>query len=361
MPWARRLGVNLTAELAWKDLAVFESSDQVRRLYKRRHHRDLSAGKAREITTALAQGRQYFAELRSVGELARPLVLFYGVMSLSRAAILFFRPAAREANLQPSHGLTVVNWQQTLAGGIRNIPDLRMNVAEGTFRELAEATSRVDRVAVNVAPYPNTMAIRTASPGAMPAGWSISLRDLLGRIPELHNIYEETFEEHAYCRRVFVFLIAGQGPFQTTLDALATRLGLPPEERVRQDLGLGPGELLTQRPTHNFLGAINNWTVQQPRQSLQDILDHLPYLMNDTKGNVFVVPIIPGGSRLSKMLLLYATSYAMGMLCRYYPSRWVNLLTGGAGDFSYPLLAEATRVIEDVFPQVLDAELWSAD
>lgn len=49
------------------------------------------------------------------------------------------------------------------------------------------------------------------------------------------------------------------------------------------------------------------------------------------------------------------------MLSRYYPSRWVTLLTGGPGDFSYPLLAEASRVIEEVFPQVLDAEFWAKD
>ncbi len=355
------MGANRTAELSWKNLAVFESSDLVRRLYKRRHDLDLTAGKAREITTALTQGRQYFAELRTVGELARPLVLFYGVIALSRAAILFFKPAAKEANLDQGHGLTVLNWQQTLAGGIKTVPNLRLKVANGTFTELAEATQRVDRASVYAAPYPKTMAIRTASPAAMPVGWSMSLRDLLGRIPELHNIYEETFEVHAHCRRVFAFLLAGPGPFQTTLDVLATRLGLPAEERVRQDLGLEPAEQLVVRANHNFLGAVEHSSVQQPRQSLQDILDRMPYLINDSGGNLYVVPTIPQGSRLSKVLLLYATSYTMGMLSRYYPSRWVSLLTGGAGDFSYPRLAEATRVIEDVFPQVLDAEFWSAD
>ena len=62
------MGINTTAALSWKNLAVFESSDLVRRLYKRRHGLELNAGTAREITTALAQGRQYFAELRSIGD-----------------------------------------------------------------------------------------------------------------------------------------------------------------------------------------------------------------------------------------------------------------------------------------------------
>jgi hypothetical protein len=355
------VGINTTAALSWKNLAVFESSDLVRRLYKRRHNLELNAGTAKEITTALAQGRQYFAELRSVGELARPLVLFYGVMSLSRAAILFLKPGTREESLEQGHGLTAHNWKQTLSGGIKSVPDLQLKVAAGTFTELANATHAIDRVVVHAAPYPNTIAVKTTSKTDLSAGWSMTLRDLLGRIPELHNIYEETFDEFPYCRRVFVFLLAGPGPFQTTIDTLATRRGLPTEEQVRLDLKLAPAEQLTKHPNHNFLGAIEHWSVQQQRQSLQDILDHLPYLINDSQGNVFVVPLIHQSSRLSKLLMLYATSYALGMLGRYYPSRWMALLTGGSGDFSYPLLAEASRVIEDVFPQMLDAEFWAKD
>ena len=252
---AGHLGVNRSADVAWKDLAIFESSDLARRLYKRRHHLDLSAGKAREITTALAQGRQYFAELSSVGQLARPLVLFYGVVALSRAAILFFNPSANEANLNPAHGLTVLSWQQTLAGGIKKIPELRLKAANGTFIELADATQVVDRVSVYVAPYPATKMVRTANLASMSVGWVFSLRDLLGRVPDLHNMYEETFEEHAPCRRVFVFLLAGAGPYQTAIDVLATRLGLPTEVQARQDLGLQPDEQLIKRSNHNFLGA----------------------------------------------------------------------------------------------------------
>jgi hypothetical protein len=174
-------------------------------------------------------------------------------------------------------------------------------------------------------------------------------------------MYEETFRQHAPCRQVFAFLLAGPGPYQTTIDVLATRLGLPTVVQVRQDLGLDAGDMLVKRSNHNFLGAVEHWSVQQPRQSLQDCLDRLPYLVNDARGNMFVVPTVTHGPRLSKLLLLYAISFTMGMLGRYYPSRWVSLLTGGAGDFSYPLLAEASRVVEDVFPQLLAAEFWSAD
>ncbi len=160
---------------------------------------------------------------------------------------------------------------------------------------------------------------------------------------------------------MLTFLLAGQGPFQTTLDVLKTRLGLPTEEQVRQDLGLDPAEVLTKRDHHSFLGNVEHWSVQQPRQSLQDVLAHLPVIVNDAAGDMYVVPTIPQGPRLSRLLLLYATSYALGMLGRCFPSRWVSLLSGGAGDFSYPLLAEALRVVEEVFPQLLATEFWSTE
>jgi hypothetical protein len=61
------------------------------------------------------------------------------------------------------------------------------------------------------------------------------------------------------------------------------------------------------------------------------------------------------------LVLLYAVSYAMGMLGRYYQSRWVSLLSGGTGDFAYPLLAGATRVVEEVFPHLIANEFWATD
>ena len=45
------------------------------------------------------------------------------------------------------------------------------------------------------------------------------------------------------------------------------------------------------------------------------------------------------------------------MLARYYPSLWVTLLSGGPGDFAYPLLSSAARLVEDVYPTVVLAEL----
>jgi hypothetical protein len=251
-------------ESAWAELSVFESSDLIKRFYKRRHNLDLSAGKALEITTALTQARQYFLELRSAGDLARPLLLYYGVVALSRALILFLQPAAKEENLSQSHGLTVHMWQQTLASGIRHVPDLQVKVTEGTFSELANATKGTDRTKVRRTTYPSTVVL--VREGALETGWAFAFKDLLARIPDLHNLYEETFDEFASCRLVEVLLVT-DARYEALTTVPRTRRGLPPEDQVRRDLQLTAEERLNHVQGPDF----ESWSVQQVRQSEQEI------------------------------------------------------------------------------------------
>jgi hypothetical protein len=68
--------------------------------------------------------------------------------------------------------------------------------------------------------------------------------------------YEETFDELAACRLILVFLLSGHGPFQASFTIPRTRRGLPPEDRVRQDLQLAAGENLTHAQQANFLGQV---------------------------------------------------------------------------------------------------------
>lgn len=138
--------------------------------------------------------------------------------------------------------MTAHNWQQSLANGIKNVPDLELKVATGTFTELADATRAVDRVVVKVAPYPNTMVVKTAAQADMQTGWSMTLRDLLGRIPELYNIYEETFEEHQHpdwTRKVVRMDIwLRYNGHMTELGVLASQLGVH-ERTLRRAMSEG--------------------------------------------------------------------------------------------------------------------------
>ncbi len=98
----------------WSRLSLYQSRDLLEERYKERHGGTPSDGKCREIASHLIQGGQYFAAAQSAGDLARPLLLYYGVLALTRALILFADKAARETTLAEAHGLAAHEWSNLL-------------------------------------------------------------------------------------------------------------------------------------------------------------------------------------------------------------------------------------------------------
>ena len=65
----------------------------------------------------------------------------------------------------------------------------------------------------------------------------------------------------------------------------------------------------------------------------------------------------PNQDKLSEFFKLYLTSYILGMLARYYPSKWMELLRNSPGDFARPLLLKAIEAIEADFPAELSQQV----
>jgi hypothetical protein len=125
----------------WEQLSLYESQDLVQRKFGERHKLTLSAENAREIVSAVAQAREFFQSAARAAELVRPLLVYYGVLGLSRAAILFLKPGHRESAFKKGHGLRVQQWEEQLATAlIRNLPNVRLRFEGGTASELAEVT-----------------------------------------------------------------------------------------------------------------------------------------------------------------------------------------------------------------------------
>ena len=122
----------------WQSLSRFESYDFVARWYKKAHERAPKAAKISQINACFTQGREYFANAATAAMSVKPLLLYYGILSLSRGVILANHPYKKEESLMPSHGLEQVDWQHTLSGGIKNVLELRIRSTAGTFSELVE-------------------------------------------------------------------------------------------------------------------------------------------------------------------------------------------------------------------------------
>ena len=68
----------------------------------------------------------------------KPLLLYYGALSLGRGVILANNPNKKEESLKKSHGLEPCDWQGTLKGGIKDVLELAIRTSGGTFSELVE-------------------------------------------------------------------------------------------------------------------------------------------------------------------------------------------------------------------------------
>ena len=115
-------------DIYWQSLSRFESYDFVTRWYEKAHHRKPSAAKVSQINTCFIQGREYFSNGTSSAMAVKPLLLYYGALSLSRGVILANNPKKKEESLKPTHGLEPVGWQGTLKGRISNVLELQMRI-----------------------------------------------------------------------------------------------------------------------------------------------------------------------------------------------------------------------------------------
>lgn len=340
----------------WERLALYESTDLVTRFYEEHHERRLTDQKATEIVCQLVQGREYFASAARSAEVVHPLLLYYGVLSLSRGLILFLNPGIREAGLGGGHGLSSVQWNQRLAQGIRELPNLEVRLQRGTFSELSKATGNHENVMIFREPYPNTALWRTEGTGDVPAGATITLKDVLSRIPDVQEVFERSLGHHSHCYPALVFMHS----VDTCTDVYVydgSSLGLPDEHYIQEALQIPDGTPLQFADRHDWLGGLKNWHFRVDHGSSSEMARKLPSLRVDSRNRLFAIAPFPHTLSLSTLSCLFLVAYAAGMLVRYYPSHWSAALGRRAGDYSFPLLKAAISVVESRLPELILDEL----
>jgi hypothetical protein len=235
---------------SWARLSLYESTDIVRELFQQRHGRELSAEKAREIVSAVAQGREYFSAASDGGLLVRPLLQYYGVLSLSRALILLLSHNLRETSLPQSHGLGSLGWTQNLVKNARRPEDLEVTVTSGTFLSLLESTGNSDLSEVYTGPYPNRLIFPRFRGVADLPGKTFTFQQILARISELRDVYERSFGRAASNYRAFVFVLSATT--LTDIDIFAGRHALPSEDQLRSELAIAADVPIRIVTNHNF-------------------------------------------------------------------------------------------------------------
>lgn len=277
----------------WAALSLFESRDIVERKFHDRHKLSLGAEKAREIVSSIAQAREFFRSARDAADHVRPLLLYYGVLTLSRGLILFLRASYREASLKQSHGLSGVDWGQQLAAGVQNLPLVRVRFEGGTFSELAEATQNRERSSIWTAPYPNRGVLTQSGSSGYPPGFELTAKDVLGRLPDVAALYEEVFSDLPACVPAFVFHLSATT--QTHLDVFPLNGRLIAENALRELYARGDVSEFRQATKHNFHPEEPHWSWRIKHTSIEEMVAALPAVAGAASGEqYFLAPLAEG-------------------------------------------------------------------
>ena len=319
----------------WYTLREFETRDITSRSYHNRHALELSASKAREISSNFIQAREYFRNASEAEFAIRPLLQYYGIASLSRGLTLFLEPNRRETSLKPSHGLQVCDWRQELANGLTGIGSLRTRLTEGLFHDLLVATD-------------NKFYFRHNSSGV---NWSIganiptlgsefTLEEIVARIPDVSDQYNvwagkpipfmvlKSFEVDR-ANDLFKFVVAAK---DERVDSV-----FPTDRFPNRSVTGDSSDLIVEcRSTDGpfFAQKVGIWEIG-------DVV-----LYGPLKSNLYFTPLAA----------CFMLSFTLGMLCRYFPTTWINIGRFGKGDAFYPLAIRLLDWIQDTFPaMVVDA------
>ena len=330
----------------WATLAFYESRDLLHRTYKERFGQSLSSNKVEEITYHLAQGREYFSSAKQSALLVRPLLLYYGVLALSRALILFLDYSKRESGLKHGHGVSILDWKNVLhreckEQSIEKLAELKLKFMKGTFTDLSQATKNEEQAEFG---WMGTHRIwQKNGTTELEAGYEITLKEVLARIQDIDYWFTGTFRERSCC---YPAIIRGSS------EQLSVHVS---SEHVRRNLELPNMDILSESEICKIFPMLRD--VKQDRDGAyrfggSESWNDLPPIRNDQQGNTFLVAPLSNGDVLSSLSFLYLISYATGMLARYYPSQWGRLMHGSKGDWLFPLIKSVLTIVEERFPEL---------
>ena len=316
---------------SWDELALFEIRDLAEDFYRDAHGGNLNAGKYKEIKTNLQQGRSYFSSAKNAAELVRPVLIYYGVLSLSRAAILFMNPELRESSLKPGHGVSTVNWQNSLTGNSINYEDLSVKFTSGTFMEFLVNGGNTEYFEIESTVYggESKKAFNTATQ-TLEQGCLLKLSDLLARIPDLEEMYRKVYGTESITFNVIV---------------RESELGIVDNGRM---FGYTNVSDITDKGIPGILREEGKVLKLSSSYKEGEEQEGLPFISTAWTGTLITHPFECSGKfiNISYIGKLYLASYFVGMLARYFPTSWMCLIGKGRGAKIYPVIQDMLKVIE---------------
>lgn len=250
----------------------------------------------------------------------------------------------------------MIDWQQTLAGGIGNILELKIRATEGTFRELVEISWHMNSVSVfkgasnNMGHFGHNLGeVKFATDKS-----TLTLDDLISRLKytaskysmitgRLSKIHRARIASHPPDRVDLAFPMRGvPEAFRKLVDNDKIRIGSSNKT--------APGLRQSDNAEDCLIFTNPDW-----RQRYE----MLPVFHYNSGETMLVIQGFLNGDKLTEFIKLSLVSYVLGMIARYLPSKWLSLLRNDNGDFAQPLLVGATEELEMNFAKEFLKQLHS--
>ena len=323
----------------WQQLLSLESRDLVTLWFNKIHGRALNERRAKEITAAAKQAREFFRNSDAADSSVKPLLTFYGVASLTRALTLLLKRDGGEEGLTKGHGLETVDWSKQLAGdlsvGLSALSGLRIRTCSGLFSDLAKHTG--NRMSMHVRSSAVDWRFNYDLPNP---GDEIELGQLTVRVPDLSKEHHVTGTDGMYAsiNEISYDSVSGISIKVPSKAFKAFEESYSVLGYDRNDVGewttLTSSADLFSKKTPQFLHAYIHKTF-------------------GTIPNLFLIAPMPSGNRYSQLCVTYMVGFVLGMLARYFPTHWVSVAQGNKGDALWPTLNRAQRFVEETFPELV--------
>jgi hypothetical protein len=344
------------------NLEFLESIGNLKPLVRARIGRTPSTAVAREISTCLQQGRLFYKAASESPIEIRPLQMYYGMVGFAKALILA-RRLQRLATLPQTHGLRDVS-----ESGCR-LSDLRVRIdSTGTFQAFNDAAAKLTRIChFNGSASPAAIYVSSAESSEL-VGITLSLKEILSRIPGLSDLYRQTFGEDPQCEALSLHdtgqrcelriddheLFKDVDHLKNIVEKWRSRFPFLKQWRLHEAShawgysviifeNFPPSEL------HEFIsnGSAGSESYRPPKPTAVefDFLRSMPPLAGGWTGGLHAIAAFRG-IYFSEFSLHCLGLYLLSSLVRYRPDTWVGALSrravnGGSADDEVLALVQA--------------------
>lgn len=331
----------------WYDIKSLESPANLKSVIGESIQRTPSTTIASGISTCLQQGRFFFEAAENSPLEIKPLQVFYGVVSFSKA-IAASRNIISTNSLAQSHGLKdISSSNSTLERHTIKIQQ------KGTFQEFNNAICKLESINYFGDENERQKIYKATCLANVISDKELTLKEIFSRTPSLSKIYQKTFNEESNCLS-FSFYNRDSGLVDLRIDLpdyFHDRNSL--KEMVlnlRSKYPFLSDWLLSsaQRCWDNSILIFSNVEFENINEFDESILVESDGAFDRSTGSLKIIPfgtLLPpiaggilhnhpsyikpiDGSDVSEYSIIYMGAFLLSSLVRYRPEVWVHSIKG---------------------------------